>query len=118
MKLNREVVDYSEANGYIATKITDITCPCDSSQFNLFSDDDEGGAYVICASCRKEQDLLNSRKYIEEACHNRCTCNNDIFIVCTGEAFYDNSNDHRWIYIGAQCPKCGLAGVYTDWSER
>ena len=70
MTNHEAIVGYSKSNGYIATELTDKKCTCGSNQFKLFSDDEEGGAFVICSSCTTEQDIENSKEYIEEPYQN------------------------------------------------
>ena len=118
MNLKNEIKRYSVNNGYPISDCMAISCVCGSSEFHLYSDDDEGGAYIICADCGKEQDLENSKKYIEEKVNNICTCDNDRLMIGIGKAYYSDSKDPRWVYVGAKCNKCGLAGVYADWKEN
>jgi len=118
MKLEQEILRYSTKNGYAITSYTDINCSCGSSEFHLYSDDNEGGAFVVCSKCRAEQDIENSRGYIKEALNNICNCDNDKLKIGVGKAYYPDSNDNRWVYIGAECGKCGLLGVYVDWKEN
>lgn len=118
MKLEQEVLRYSRKNGFPISEFQELTCLCGSLKFHLYSDDEEGGAYVICSQCHTDQDIENSRQYIEEACNNICNCENDHLKVGVGKAFYKDSNELCWVYVGAHCDKCGLAGVYSDWKER
>ena len=118
MKLKKSIKSYSKANGYLATEFTNIICKCALKQFELITDDQEEGAYVECSSCNLKIDIENSMQYMSRKTQNICTCDCKLFTICIGKAFYDNSNDPRWIYIGAECLKCGLGGVYIDWHER
>ena len=38
-----------------------------------------------------------------------------LFEISTGAAFYTDSTDVRWFYIGCRCVACGLVGCYGDW---
>lgn len=33
----------------------------------------------------------------------------------TGAAFYKDSTQARWFYVGCRCVSCGLVGCYGDW---
>ncbi|MCZ4339896.1 hypothetical protein [Shewanella colwelliana] len=117
MNLKNEIERYSNLNGYPATSYEDLICNCGCKELHLYSDDDEGGAYVVCASCGTEYDIESSRTYIEEPQNNICNCDNDQFNIGVGKAFYPESNEARWVYVGAHCGKCGLDGVYVDWKQ-
>ena len=115
MSLNKEIERYSQLNGYAIENYHDITCSCGRNEFELYSDDTEGGAFVVCTTCGAEHDIENSRQYIEEITHNISTCDNDSLNAGYGISYYPKSSDPRWIYVGAHCRKCGLSGVYVDW---
>ncbi len=118
MDIKDSINKYSNKNGYPISEYKDVKCPCGNITFQLYSDDDEGGAYVVCSSCGKENDIENSRKYIEYEQQNICNCDNENLNIGVGKAFYPNSTDPRWVYVGASCSKCNLAGVYVDWKEN
>jgi hypothetical protein len=118
MTLESQVTDYSKSNGSIITSFELLACDCGCEQFLLFSDDNEGGAYVVCTSCKNEHDIQNSKSYIESEDHNICNCENEILNIGIGKSFYPDSTDIKWLYVGASCNECGLAGVYVDWHER
>jgi hypothetical protein len=117
MKLECEIKRYSENNGYPISTYEAISCSCGEKQFHLYSDDEEGGAYVVCASCGIDWEIESSRKYIEQPLNNICNCDNDRLNIGIGKAYYAASNEPRWIYIGAHCKRCGLSGAYVDWKE-
>lgn len=118
MSLEKEVRRYSQKNGYEITTFTTIECPCGCDQFHLLSDDDESGAYCRCLSCDAETNLQDSRQYIENEIQNICRCDHAVFRIGVGVATYAETDDPRWIYVGATCANCGLEGVYLDWNER
>ena len=118
MNLKKEIERYSNLNGYPATSYEDLVCGCSNKEFHLYSDDDEGGAYAICTSCSSEKDIESSREYIEDAQNNICNCDNDHLNIGIGKAFYPESNEPRWVYVGAHCSKCSLDGVYVDWKQN
>ncbi|PHS16449.1 MAG: hypothetical protein COA78_03735 [Blastopirellula sp.] len=118
MNLEQEIKRYSKMNGYLIATYEPINCACGGKEFNLHSDDTEGGAYAVCLECKAEHDLENSRQYIEEAIFNICHCDNDRFEIGVGKAYYDDSTDTQWVYVGASCKACELEGVYVDWQVR
>ncbi len=118
MNLEDAINKYAKANKYPATRYDAVACSCGSDNFKMFSDDEEGGVYLVCAECGEEHDIENSRGYIEKACQNVCNCDQESLQVGVGKSFYEGTDDPRWIYVGAKCPGCGLAGVYVDWNER
>ncbi|MCJ8339852.1 MAG: hypothetical protein MJK10_15395 [Pseudomonadales bacterium] len=117
MSLKKEIERYSNLNGYPTTSYEELNCDCGSKEFRLYSDDDEGGAFGICVTCNSEYDIENSREYIEEALNNVCNCDSELLSLAVGKAFYPESNESRWVYVGAHCGKCGLDGVYVDWKQ-
>ncbi len=117
MNLKKEIERYSKLNGYVISSYEGMTCACGNNDFHLYSDDDEGGAFIVCAACKAECDIENSREYIEEAQNNICNCDNDSFHIGIGKAYYSKSNEPLWVYVGAHCAKCGLDGVYVDWKQ-
>lgn len=118
MSLKKEIERYSKLNGYPISDYYEITCSCGCNEFHVFSDDEEGGAYVVCPGCGEEKDIEDSRQYIEKALNNVCNCENDHLVIGVGKAYYEASNDPRWVYIGCHCNKCGLDGVYVDWKQN
>ena len=118
MSLKSSIESYSKSNGSIITHFEYLKCQCGSEQFLLFSDDTEGGAYIVCTRCQKEHDIENSKHYIESEDHNICNCDNDKLNIGIGKSFYPESNDVKCVYVGANCNACDLSGVYVDWLER
>ena len=118
MNVEAEINRYSKLNGSPISDYRDILCVCGGEKFNLYSDDDEGGAYLKCENCNVEHDLMNSKKYIESEFQNTCSCGNEELGIGVGITTHQNSDDPLWVYIGASCEVCGLVGVYVDWKER
>ena len=118
MNLHESISSYATSVDSLPQRFVDLKCDCQSDLFHLFSDDTEGGAYVICKSCSRKHDIHNSERYIQELEQNVCNCDSEVFRVCVGVSYYEESDDPRWIYVGCQCPECELAGVYVDWRER
>ena len=114
-ELQKEMLRYSELNGYPISEFSEAACNCGNRDFHLFSDDEEGGAFLVCPDCGKEHDLEASKNYIAQAQQNICSCEHEKLSIGIGKAFYESSTDIRWVYIGARCPKCALSGVYVDW---
>lgn len=71
MNLEEAIKRYSEKNGYPTSTYADIQCACGGKYFHLYSDDEEGGAYIVCSDCGEEQDIENSKQYIEEMVKNK-----------------------------------------------
>ena len=116
--LHNEIRRYSGKVGYIPREVIRQVCDCGDELFALVSDDDEGGAFIRCRKCGSEQDIEGSRKYIRNAVNNICNCDEGFLRIAIGVAYNEDTNDPRWVYVGAQCPECKLAGVYVDWQER
>ncbi len=118
MTLHEAILDYAENVGYEPTKFSDLSCDCGSFLFKLYSDDTEGGAVAVCSKCGDKKDILESERYIQNREQNICNCDAENLKIASGLAFYEGTSDARWAYIGCECPKCGLTGVYVDWQER
>jgi len=116
-ELKQEILRYSKLNGYPIDDFNRIECSCGAVDFHLYSDDEEGGAYLICPYCQLEHDVEKSRDYILEAERNICLCENEELQVAVARAYYPDSSDPSWIYLGGHCTKCGLSGVYVDWKQ-
>lgn len=117
MRLEKEILRYSRLNGYPIDEYAQVVCSCGCRELQLFSDDDEGGAFGVCTKCGSEIDIENSKRYMEETFQNLCQCDNDRMELGVGKSVYPDTQDARWIYVGAQCGKCNLVGVYVDWKE-
>lgn len=118
MKLDEKIEDYAASHGLSVDLIEKKTCECGSELFALYSDDLEGGAYIVCSHCGKEEDIHSSREYMENKEQNVCNCNQEHLQISIGVSYFEGSTDPRWIYVGARRPKCELAGVYVDWKEN
>jgi len=112
-----EVTDYGKSNGYVPTSFEYIKCSCGHDLFQMYSDD-EGGCGITCVKCDKGISIENSADYMEDIGQNICTCGSEELHVLVGKAFYQDSEDVRWVYVGGMCPKCNLSGVYVDWAQR
>lgn len=117
MELEKEILRYSDLNGYPIDVYEAVLCSCGCGEFRLYSDDDEGGAFGICTKCGGEIDIENSKSYMEDPIQNVCSCDNDHLALGVGKSFYPDSHDARRVYVGAQCGRCNLVGVYVDWKE-
>lgn len=118
MSIEKEIQRYSKLNGYGISIYDKVVCTCKKSDLRLYSDDDEGAAYLTCSSCGKHHSIENSVQYIENLQQNVCSCGSPNLHIGIGKALYHKSKNTRWVYIGAECSKCGLTGVYVDWNER
>ena len=115
--LKAEILRYSTENGYPAESIEQLVCDCGSEEFTLFSDDTEGGAVAVCCKCEMNLSIYDSADFMEDVGQNVCTCEGEKLLIMTGIAFHENTKDAQWIYVGAKCTACGLAGVFVDWEE-
>ena len=115
--LRQEMQRYSENNVYAIQQCIDHTCACGASLFLLAVDDSEGVAETACIACKALKPVADSGEFAEDASLEQCecVCGGDVFEVTVGVALYAESDDVRWIYVGARCVKCDIAGVYCDW---
>jgi hypothetical protein len=104
-------------NDYPITEIRAARCVCGKAVFALIHAGDAGGAMRICVACKREHLIGDSGEYWDdaEAAECACPCGNETFEVAAGFAFYADSKDVRWIYIGLRCTRCEQSGVYVDW---
>lgn len=110
--------DYATRNGEVVDCWEQLICPCGDSLFQLYSDDNEGGAYCVCPRCRTEHDIENSRNYVVSLVRNVCSCNSELLEIYVGKSVYPDTTEPKWVYVGGACPRCGVIGVYVDWHER
>lgn len=115
--MRHEFDRYADRNGYTVDSWEKQTCDCGSSLWRLYSDDTEGGAYLVC-KCGAERDIQDNKKYIQSGYQNICNCDNEFLFVYVGRSYYDDSVTTSWLYVAAECPECDLAGIYVDWKER
>lgn len=118
MQFDDAITGYAGAVGYAPRTIEHQTCSCGSDTFMLFGDETEGGAFTICTQCETKTDLLDSEQYVENCVAFECTCEAKHLQIAVAVAYYEESDDPRWVYVGGRCPTCELAGVYIDWQER
>ncbi|MBT5017913.1 hypothetical protein N9153_01525 [Planctomicrobium sp.] len=121
-KLRSQIVKYSTENAYIAEHFATAICStCRSEVFRLVMNEDEGVAVRICTSCEGEHAIGDSNEYledVEELYRIECTCDANQFKIMAGVALYEGSEDVRWFYLGCECVKCRLSGVYGDWKNE
>ncbi len=116
-----EIERYSALNGYPAVRFSAAQCVrCRGDTFRLTTDDDCGVAIRTCAACGAEAFIGDSAEYVEEAEPETsvCLCGNEHLELTLGVALYADTNDVRWCYIGARCPKCELVGVFSDYKAE
>jgi len=113
-----EVINYGESNGYTPSSFELITCTKGHELFEMYSDYTKGGCGIICTECDEGISVADSADYMEEIVQNTCVCESEKFYIMLAKAYYEDSADVRWVYIGGMCPNCRLAGVYVDWAER
>lgn len=90
--------------------------------FFIAADDEEGGAALICGNCGSEGFVADSQRYMRPAILDdeawcECVCGKRDFHVLVAAAFYQDSTDVRWWYVGGRCVHCGVLGVYVDWKD-
>jgi hypothetical protein len=115
-----EIVRYSDLNGYHAHHFADAVCNCGGRTFHLLLDDDQGVAIRRCLTCTTEHPIGDSDEYLDDAEPEECACpcGAEEFEITVGISLYEESEDVRWLYLGARCAKCGLTAVYGDWKNE
>ena len=110
---------YSE-DGYPALHFADAVCTCSGRIFLLALDEAEGAALRKCTGCGDEHAIGDSEESLEDAELEECgcPCGAEGLELTVGVALYAESEDVRWIYLGARCPHCGLVGCYGDWKNE
>jgi ferredoxin-like protein FixX len=115
--IEAEIVRYSTQNGYQAVQFRQSRCNCGGVVFKLETDEDAGAARRVCVKCGEAHLMADSAEWADEAefeNHN-CICDHERFVLVSGVATYESSNDVRWYYIGCLCANCQLVGVFADW---
>ncbi|MFO0570075.1 MAG: hypothetical protein U0263_30810 [Polyangiaceae bacterium] len=129
--LRREMKQYADANGYPMARSYAPKCKCGakvmsaaygSGTFFIAGDDRDGGALLICGDCDAEGFVADSQTYMRprltrEGQWRECFCRKRDFQVVVGAAFYADSSDVRWWYVGGRCVHYGVQGVYVDWKD-
>jgi hypothetical protein len=112
-----ELARFSGLNEYPIDRVTDLQCECGSKRLGLLMDDEEGAAVQVCAACQRQTPIGDSADYLEDAnlVTRECVCGGLQFEISTGAAFYKDSTDIQWFYVGCRCVACGLVGCYGDW---
>jgi hypothetical protein len=106
------------AETYPVRTVVHATCgSCSGVEFAITLDEEEGCAVRTCASCDQAQALLDSDEYLDEATLEgaECPCGGTTFNTAVGFAFYDDSDDVRWVYLVLRCTADGVLGCYADW---
>lgn len=105
------------ATGYPATEIRMVHCVCGADAFAVEIDDSEGAARRTCTICKREHLMGDSAEYWADAEPERCACpcTGEAFNLAVGFAFFADSDDVRWLFIGLRCVACGELGMYGDW---
>lgn len=114
------LLDYSETKGYAAEQFADAVCRCDGRVFRLALDDIQGAAVRSCVSCGTDTAIGDSADYLESANLEDCACpcGSEVYEVTIGVSLYRDSDDVRWLYVGARCAQCGLTACYGDWKNE
>ena len=106
------------AENHPSRTVVHATCAsCGSTAFSVTLDDEEGCAVRTCASCGESRALLDSDEYLDDATleNAECPCGGSTFNTAVGFAFYDDSDDVRWVYLALRCTTDGVLGCYADW---
>ena len=120
LDIRGELRRYSGLNGYPAEHFAEVECACAARVFTLALDEDAGVAVRTCVDCAKSVTMCDGEDYLEDAEleERSCVCGRDQFELTVGVSLYEDSQDVRWIYVGARCPACGLTGCYGDWKNE
>ncbi|MCL2713717.1 MAG: hypothetical protein FWD68_03750 [Alphaproteobacteria bacterium] len=112
-----EIVRFSRESAYPAVKFAQSRCGCGSVIFRLESDEDEGAARRFCVACGTSHWMGDSADYADGArfVGHTCVCDHEQFMLLSGVALYEGSNDVRWYTIGCLCMNCRLVGVFAEW---
>jgi hypothetical protein len=118
------LIDYSKQylGNHIspAAQFADVECFCTGRRFRLALDEEQGAARRVCVNCGDVEWIADGGDYADEAepeaCE--CLCGGDAFELTIGVSLYADSNDVRWLYVGARCPACCLSGCYGDWKNE
>ena len=111
-------MDAFSAESYRARTVVHATCAsCGGTRFSIALDEEEGCAVRTCASCSESRALLDSIEFMADATLEgaECPCGGSTFNTAVGFAFYDDSEDVRWVYLVLRCTTDGVLGCYADW---
>ena len=114
--LESSIAQFSES--YPAVHFAHATCVCGHRLFKLYEEETEGCAIRVCAACHAEHFIADTELYLDECgdfVQRICRCGVESLELAVGVALYAESNDVRWVYVGAQCRECSCVGVYVDW---
>ena len=115
-----ELARYSEMADYPTERFADARCDCGGSRFALELDEAAGVAVRVCASCGGRHAMADGAEFLADAVLEQCACpcGGEVFELTVGVALYTNSDDVRWLYVGARCPVCHLTACYGDWKNE
>jgi hypothetical protein len=115
-----DIKEYLEAfasDAYLIHEFRSSICNCGGDGFYLLTDDGEGCAKRVCASCGVEHLLCDSEEYWQEARPVEWTCiecSSKIVNVGVGFSLYEDG-EIRWLYVGERCTQCQNLGCVTQW---
>jgi hypothetical protein len=99
---------------------------CGAATFDLFVDDGER-ILRVCTACEAEHKIcdLDGKCNPGSAGEIVCICMYSECEVAVGFALMDTQegspNEERpvgHLYVGGRCTKCGLCGIYSEWSPQ
>jgi hypothetical protein len=106
------------ASTYPVRTVVHAACvSCGGVELAVALDEREGCAVRTCAPCSEARALLDTDEYLEDATLEgaECPCGGTTFNTAAGFAFYDDSDDVRWVYLALRCTRDGVLGCYADW---
>jgi hypothetical protein len=116
-----EIAEYLDALSEDSYKIHEFRlahCDCGSLEFRLDASNHDGVARRICAHCKKEHFICDSKKFWDEAEPElwKCVeCESETANIGVGFSLYDDRQDIHWLYIGVRCARCGVLGCFAGW---
>jgi hypothetical protein len=107
------------AGGYRATEFRLSQCQCGGIRFFLEVEPDEGVAKRICEKCSTVHFICDSDEHWEDDLKMKkykcITCKSKVTNIGVGFAFYEDTAEIHWLYVGNRCAECGTLGSMVDW---
>jgi hypothetical protein len=128
-KLHAAIRAYAKGN-YAIDKLEPARCPhCPRGARARFAVAfaGEDAARVRCTGCKRLSYIDDSKEFWRanledeedgEPSDAQCPCGAEIFRIAIARAYYADSRDTKWLYLGLECTACAQAAVYADWHVR